>query len=147
MIGRRCATPAGLARIFAAVTTLAAVALVAASCGGSVGQTSGIHGIVLFAGGPPITSPSPLPGGSGSGRQGRPYPSVTVQVTARGGADDGRVVARIKPDAEALFTIPLPPGTYELKPLVPKNGPWPQPTTVVVGTGRFSRALVSVQGR
>jgi hypothetical protein len=56
------------------------------------------------------------------------------------------VVARIKPNADALFVIPLPPGAYVLKPRVPRNGPWPQATTVVVAPRRFSRTLVYVEG-
>ena len=156
-IDRRCQAPVRPTIVAAALALLVAVALVATSCGGAAGpsssrsattarQTSGIRGIVLFAGGPDILSPSPLPGGFGSGRQGRPYRFVTVQVTVARGADKGHVVARIKPNADALFVIPLPPGAYVLKPRVPRNGPWPQATTVVVAPGRFSRTLVYVEG-
>ncbi len=151
------AAPVRAALVAALVVAFAALPLAATSCGGATGpspspsaggarQTSGIRGIVLLAGGPFVgLSPSPLPGGFGSGRQGRPYRFATVQVTAEQGVDKGRVVARIKPDADSLFAIALRPGTYELKPLVPKNGPWPRSTTVVVAAGEFSRALVYVE--
>jgi hypothetical protein len=132
--------------VFAAIVP-AAIVLTLSSCAGGSGTTSGIRGIVLFEGGPGIMSPSPLPGGFGSGRQGRPYRFVAVQVIARSGADAGRVVARVKPDSAALFRIAVPPGRYELKALVPKSGPWPRPTTVVVARGAYARALVYVEGR
>jgi hypothetical protein len=134
--------------VFAAIV-FAAIVLTLTSCAGAgeSAATSGIRGIVLFEGGPGIMSPSPLPGGFGSCRQGRPYRVVAVQVIARSGADAGRVVARVKPDSAALFRIAVPPGRYELKALVPKSGPWPRPTTVVVAGGAYARALVHVEGR
>jgi len=61
---------------------LAVLALTLAACGGSAtkpspapSRASGVDGIVLFGGGPfdASLSPSPLPGGFGSGAQGRPY--------------------------------------------------------------------------
>ena len=71
-----------------ALAALAVLAMTLASCGGSA-PPSGVDGIVLFAGGPMILrshSPSPIPGGFGSGMQGRPYHYVAVQVTATSGA-------------------------------------------------------------
>ena len=146
----------------AAATTVAVVAFVAfaalalASCAGGTGpspspsvtaarHTSGIRGIVLLEGGPYVASPSPLPAGFGSGRQGRPYPFVTVQVTANSGADAGRVVATLKPDRRGLFTIALQPGDYVLEPIVQKDGPAPVQSTVAVTAGTFARAVVLVE--
>ena len=138
-----------------AIVALAALVLVAASCAAGAGhpgatattshQPSGIRGVVLFAGGPFVLSPSPLPDGFGSGRQGRPYRFVTVQITVKGGAGAGRVVAKLKPGSQALFAVALPPGAYELKPLVPRNGPWPLTTEVVVRPGAYTRAIVYVE--
>jgi hypothetical protein len=139
-----------------AVVAVVAVAFALVSCGGGAGPspgpsataaraTSGIRGIALLEGGPYIASPPPLPAGFGSGRQGRPYPFVTVQVTATSGADAGRVVATLKPDRRALFTVALPPGDYVLEPIVQKDGPAPVQSTVVVTAGRFVRALVYVE--
>jgi hypothetical protein len=152
--------PASYAVVSGSLVLAVIVALVslATSCGSgapsasptpSTDRSSGIRGIVLFAGGPvlpPSVSPSPLPGGFGSSSQGRPYGFVTVQVTAEGGAHAGHVLARIKPDSRALFTLAVPPGRYKLTPLVPKNGPFPLATTVVVRPDRYVRALVYVEG-
>ena len=139
-----------------AAVALVAVTLALASCGGGgpspspsatvAAHPSGIRGIVLLAGGPYVASPPPLPDGFGSGRQGRPYPFVTVQVTAKGGADEGRIVARLKPSRRGLFMIALRPGEYVLEPLVQKDGPAPLRTTVTVTAGAFARALVYVEG-
>ena len=142
---------------FAALGALGALgALALASCAGGTGpspspsvtaarHTSGIRGIVLLEGGPYIASPSPLPAGFGSGRQGRPYPFVTVRVTANSGADAGRVVATLKPDRRGLFTIALQPGDYVLEPIVQKDGPAPVQSTVAVTAGTFARAVVLVE--
>ena len=131
--------------VFGAIA-LSATVLTLASCGGS-GKASGIQGIVLFEGGPPIVSPSPLPSGCGSGLQGRPYSSATVQVTARSCAHAGHVVARFKPDSAALFTVALPAGRYELEVLATRGGPTPRSTTVTVTPGASARAIVFVEGR
>ena len=154
MTGRAHRTRSGPALV-ALVSVVAAAAFGLVSCGGGGGPSptpsataasaSGIRGIVLLEGGPYTASPPPLPAGFGSGRRGRPYRFVTVQVTADSGADAGRVVATLKPDPRALFTVALPPGEYVLAPLVAKNGPAPVRSTVVVTTGAFVRALVYVE--
>jgi len=138
-----------------AIAALMALVVVAASCAAGTshpgptattsGHPSGIRGIVLFAGGPFVLSPAPLPDGFGSGRQGRPYRFVTVQITVKSGAGTGRVVAKVRPDSQAMFAVALPPGAYELKPLVPRNGPWPLTTAVAVRPGAYTRAIVYVQ--
>jgi hypothetical protein len=143
--------------VAAGLTILSAVALTGTACGAGAPspnpsaspprQVSGIRGIVLLAGGPYILSPSPLPAGFGSGRQGRPYPGVTVQVAVGRGLHRGRVIAIVRPDADALFTIVVPPGTYVLRPLVPRDGPGVLSTTVVVAPGKFVRALVYAVAR
>jgi hypothetical protein len=126
---------------------LAFLAVTLAACGDTT-QPSGVDGIVLFAGGPyaPSPSPSSLPGGFGPATQGMPYRFVRLQVTATSGANAGKVVAEVKPDAQALFEVSLPPGSYVLKPLVPKNGPFPMPTEVTVRAGEHARAIVYVSG-
>jgi hypothetical protein len=132
---------------------LTASVLALASCGSQSsptstpsGTSSGVRGIVLFSGGPYIASSSPLPDGFGTTKLGRPYPWVTVEVRVKTGPGAGQVVAKVKPDAQALFTISLPAGTYVLAPLVPKNGPFPMPTTIVVEPGRYARTIVRVSG-
>lgn len=124
---------------------LAILALTLASCG-AANKASGVAGIVLFQGGPYAPSTSPLPAGFGSGSKGRPYRFVIVQVKATSGPHAGKVMAKIKPDAEALFSVDLPPGSYVLTPLVPRNGPWPRPATVTVHAGQRTRAFVYVEG-
>lgn len=146
----RSLRPAGV--VAGALTLLAVLAVAAASCGGAAPspnpsaspprQESGIRGIVLFGGGPHIASPSPLPGGFGSGHQGRPYPGVAVEVSIGRGTQKGRVIATVKPDADALFTIAVPPGVYVLRPLVGHGAAHTLSVTVVVRPGRFVRALV-----
>jgi hypothetical protein len=118
------------------------------ACGGKQpspepSPSSGVHGILLFGGGPGIISPSPLPDGFGTTKLGRPYSFATITVKAKSGT---QAVLSVKPASDGLFSIALPPGTYVLTPKVPKNGPWPLPTTVVVKPGKFTRALVYVSG-
>ena len=129
------------ARLVAALLAVAALTL--AACGRSApppspapSHASGVDGIVLFAGGPLVASPSPssLPGGFGSAKQGRPYRFVTAEVQATSGTRLGTIVARVRPDALALFSLDLPLDTYVLRPRVPTNGPWPEPTHVTVHT-------------
>jgi hypothetical protein len=129
-----------------ALAVLVILAMTLASCAVSATKASGVAGIVLFEGGAYMPSPSPLPGGFGSGSKGRPYRFVLVQVMATSGPNAGKVVAKLKPNAQAVFSVDLPPGSYILTPLVPKNGPWPRPTTVTVRAGQRTHAIVSVEG-
>ena len=141
--------------VYLVVAVLTLLALSLAACGGSAPylspsptRASGVDGIVLFAGGPFMASPSPasLPGGFGSGAKGRPYRYVTVEARATSGTNAGRVVAKVKPDAQALFSLDLPPGSYVLRCIVPKNGPWPLPTHAAVRLDQRARAIVYVEG-
>jgi len=120
----------------------------AAQTPSSSAADSGIRGIVLFVGGPyvPDLSASPLPDGFGTQARGRPYRFVTVRVTALDGRDAGRVVALRKPDANALFTVPLPPGRYALDAVVPQDGPFPRRARVTVPSDHYVRAVVTVEG-
>lgn len=130
-----------------ALLLLALFAVMLASCGSSSSKPSAVVGIVLFEGGPSNPSPSPaLPGGFGSGSQGRPYRFVTVQVTATSGPNAGKVVAKLMPDARALFRAKLSPGSYIFKAHVPTNGPWPRATKVTVRAGQRTRVKVYVEG-
>lgn len=162
MIDRRFRGSARPALVAAAIALLATVAFVATSCAGAAGtspsqspspstttarQTSGIRGIVLRVGGP-YASPSPLPGGLGVS-QGRPYPHVIVQVTMETDTGSSRAVVRLESDGHGLFTVALPPGTYELEALPregagPRSLAGPQPTWVVAEPGAFARAIVDV---
>ena len=69
-----------------------------------------------------------------------------MEIRAKTGLRAGDVVAKVKPDAEALFKVTLPPGAHVVNPLVPKHGPWPHPVTVVVQSGRYTRVIVYVEG-
>jgi hypothetical protein len=122
--------------------------LLVVGCGGTQpgpepSLSSGIHGILLFAGGPAIISPTPLPDGFGTTELGRPYCAATILAKAKSGA---QAMRSAKPSSDGLFTMALPPGTYVLTPKVPKDGPMPLSTTVVVKPGAFARAVVSVTG-
>ena len=81
--------------------------------------------------------------------QGRPYPHVIVQVTVETDTGSSQVVARLESDGHGLFTVALPPGTYELEALPregagPRSLAGPQPTWAVVEPGAFARAIVDV---
>jgi hypothetical protein len=115
-------------------------------CGGSQ-KPSGVLGVVLLQAGPMAVSPSPpLPAEFGTKIEGFRYRFVVVQVKAMSGAKAGQVVARMKPDAQGAFKVDLPPGDYVLKALVPKNGPYPRPTSVSVRKGRQTPVIVYVEG-
>lgn len=125
---------------------------VVAACGGTQpnptpsptpSSSSGIHGILLFAGGPYVSgSPSPLPDGFGTTESGRPYYGAKIVVKAK----PSGLPLLVQPSANGLFTVALSPGTYVLTPKVPKNGPFPMPTTVAVKPGEFARVKVYVSG-
>jgi len=97
------------------LAVLVILVLPVASRGGSK-QTptqSGVFGIALFTDGAYFPSPSPLPSGFGTNAdQGKLHPYVTVQIEgALGTANSGKVVARVKPDSQALFKVSLPPAS------------------------------------
>ena len=71
---------------------------------------------------------------------------MIAQVTATSAPNAGKVVATLKPNAEALFSVNLAPGSYVLRPLLAEHGPWPRPTTVTVRAGQRARAIVYVEG-
>jgi hypothetical protein len=107
--------------------------------------SSGVHGILLIAGGPAVGIPSPLPDGFGTTKLGRPYDAV-IEVRAKTGAKAGEVVFKVRRTPNGLFMVTLPPGTYVLTPLVPKHGPWSEPKTVVVKPGAYTRTILYLQG-
>lgn len=134
------------------VLGLATTLLLLAACGGTKPAptptpSSGVQGILLFVGGFSVGSPSPLPDGFGTTKDGRPYGPMPIQVKAKSGPKAGKVVAKVTNSRDGLFSVTLPPGTYVLTPLVPKNGPWPVPKTVVVIPGKYTRAIVYLEGR
>jgi hypothetical protein len=130
------------------------VAVALASCGGGAGRpttqssrSSGVFGIVLFTGhGPRLVPASPLPLPGGFVREpwldGNPFPDASVHVVAKTGANAGRVVATVKPNAQGLFRVTLPPGRYVLWPAVPRIWRWR--TAVRVRSGAYARAEVHV---
>lgn len=110
----------------------------------SPSSSSGIHGILLLAGGPEVAvsaAPSPLAGGFGTTELGWPYHTARIVVTSKSGRQAPILVT---PALNGLFTVALPPGTYELMAKVPSDGPLPVRRTVVVKRGKFTRARVYV---
>ena len=103
-----------------ALPVLAVLGAMLASCGG--GATSGIIGIVVTNQGGMMTSTnlwsaSPLPDGFGTSRD-RPYRVDAVQVLAASAPNARKVVvAKARPNDQALFHVKLPPGSYVLAPL------------------------------
>ena len=128
-------------------TTVIVVLVLAALLAGCGSRPSGVFGIVVFVGGLTPVSPSPLPAGFISKPVGYPYRSVVIEVRAASGTRAGEVVAKVKPDKQALFTIDLPPGDYVLTPLVPKDGPYTEASNVTVHPGELSRTIVYLAGK
>jgi hypothetical protein len=135
--------------LIAALVALAAPLLLSA-CGdtaaSSASASSGVDGILLTPALLHANSPTPLPGGFGLASDwGRPYPGAAVQVCATYGAAP-KVMARVQPSGEALFHVPLPPGTYTLTAY--HYGHWQEPlggaTQVTVTADRFARARVFI---
>ncbi|MDT5025763.1 MAG: hypothetical protein QOE61_2189 [Micromonosporaceae bacterium] len=110
---------------------------------------------------PSTTQPSAKPtAAEGSGMQGRttidggcpviragtPCPdrplSARITVT-RTGSDT--VITTITSDADGEFRIPLPPGTYLLRPdnLAGARYPAAQPTTITVRSGQFTQVTIA----
>jgi hypothetical protein len=115
-------------------TTLLAV-LALAACGSSASpQASGIYGIVVISGGPPMISPSPLPDGFGTSLA-RPEPqALTITVTKA-----GKVVAKTV-SVHSLFRVVLPPGRYGLR-----YDDYP-PVAITVRAGHYARAVLMLTG-
>jgi hypothetical protein len=127
-----------LLRTALAVLALAA-ALSAAGCGDSHGTEaptasgSGIKGRTMVDGGcPMVRDHSPCPD--------RP---LSARLTITGGAPE-RTVTETTSDADGHFRIPLPPGTYTIRPtnLTGAVAPVAQPMTVTVTSGRFTTVTI-----
>jgi hypothetical protein len=98
------------------------------------GLTSGVRGTVTVGPQCPVVrAESPCPDTPFDGK-----------VRAMQGEDD--VVAEVQVDAGGGYRIPLEPGTYVVMAVVPGDGALPTaaPTTVVVRTGAFTQADLSV---
>ncbi len=134
-----------MSRRISVVAAATALALALASCGAAA-QPSGVYGIVLLDGGPPITAPSPLPDGFGSGLQGRILSVDGVHVWTVRGGKLGKLVARAQFGPQSTFRLTLAPGKYMLQAVVPKSGGGPRPTFVTVKAGQYSRVIVYVEG-
>ncbi|WP_225829868.1 carboxypeptidase-like regulatory domain-containing protein [Streptomyces sp. NK08204] len=121
-----------------ALLTLAAV-LSAAGCGDSHGagappaSDSGIEGRTMVDGGcPVIREHSPCPD--------RPL-SARLTITS---GDPQRKVAETTSNADGHFRVPLPPGTYTIRPvnLTGAVTPIAQPVTVTVTSGRYATVVI-----
>ena len=133
-----------LTRIVPAALVVA-LALALASCGTSA-RPSGVYGIVLLSGGPPMISSSPLPFGFGSGAQGRILDVDGVHVWTVKGGKLGKLVARATFGPDSTFRLTLAPGAYRLQAVVSKDGGFAKPSFVTVKPDRYSRVIVYVEG-
>jgi len=64
-------------------------------------RSSGITGLIVVEGGPPMSSPRPQP---------------DVQIEVRQGDETGDVVETVRSGADGTFTVSLSPGHYTLVP-------------------------------
>ncbi len=89
---------------------------------------SGVTGVTVVAGNCPVSRVDPACAD-------RPVPARVTVVDAHSGA----TVANVTTGTDGVFRIPLPPGTYELRPGNPPGGALrrPEPVTVVVPAGRY----------
>jgi len=94
---------------------------------------SGVTGVSVIDGGCPVSA-------VGSRCGDKPWPSRITVVDPRSGA----TVASVTTDQDGVFRIPLPPGTYELRPANVNGTALPRPVaaTVVVPPGRYVMANV-----
>lgn len=132
----------GLTVILTATFSLASCGTASPRAGSSTISTSGVYGITLVNQGGMMTAlptPSPLPGGLGRSLL-VPDPHHVVLVRAAGGPDAGKLLARVRSDAQGLFRVALPPGRYLLK--GPDVGSGKQ--LVSVRAGDYSRLRLKV---
>jgi hypothetical protein len=124
-----------------ALGALAAAILVFGGCGGDTSTApessppipeSGLRGRVLSVGGPVMASDK------------SPYAATEITVLD----DGGKVVARITPETDGRFRIPLPPGAYAVKARPTRGNPWflPYPP-VEVRAGHFTKVMLYAQMR
>jgi hypothetical protein len=94
---------------------------------------SGVTGVTLVAGNCPVSRVDPACAD-------KPVPARLTVVDSHSGA----TVATVTTGADGVFRIPLPPGTYELRPANVPGGTLrrPEPATVVVTAGRYAIANV-----
>jgi len=94
---------------------------------------TGVTGVTLVGPTCPVSRPDPACAD-------RPVPAKLTVVDAHSGA----TVATATTGTDGVFRIPLPPGTYELRPANLSGGALrrPEPVTVVVTAGRYSIANV-----
>ncbi|KPI09179.1 hypothetical protein OK074_3340 [Actinobacteria bacterium OK074] len=124
----------------ALVVLVPAVVLSAAGCGDSQGAESptapgsGIKGRTMVDGGCPLARDhSPCPD--------RP---LSARLTITGG-DGGGTVIETTSDADGHFRVPLPPGSYTVRPANRTGAvvPIAQPVSVAVRSGRFTTVDIS----
>jgi hypothetical protein len=135
----------GLTAILAATLSLASCGTGSPSPGASSSPESGVYGISLVNQGGMMTalpSPSPLPGGFGPSLL-VPDPHHVVLVRVAGGPDAGKLIARVRSDAQGLFRVALPPGRYLVK--GPDIGS--DKELVSVRAGGYSRVRLKVATR
>lgn len=95
---------------------------------------SGIRGVAEVG---PI-SPVARPGQPNAG----PLAEAILSIRA---SDGGPELIRVRANRHGVFSIPLPPGTYQLIPLAPKPGqlfPRGEPQTIVVLASKYTRVNV-----
>ena len=104
----------------AVVLALLTLPFALAGCGGGGGTTaltalpSGIQGlarITISVGTVIVGQPPPAP---------QPYPSAVISILSSGG---GTEIARTTADPSGQFKLTLPPGTYQVVPVVSSTGP------------------------
>jgi hypothetical protein len=96
-------------------------------------EFTGIEGQALI--GPACPGPV-TPGG---GCVDRPYEATVIVLD-----EQARVVTRFRADAAGRFRVPLPPGTYTLRPETPGPGPLPfaREQIIAVSPGQCTRVRI-----
>jgi hypothetical protein len=98
-------------------------------------QNSGVQGRTTIDGGcPVIRADTPCPD--------RP---LTARITVIRDGSDTTILATITTNADGQFRIPLPPGTYLLRPdnLAGARYPTAQPVTVTIRPGEFTQVTIA----
>lgn len=96
-------------------------------------EFTGIEGQVL------IGPACPGPVTAGGGCVDRPYEATVIVLDQQ-----ARVFTRFRADAEGRFRVPLPPGTYTLRPETPGPGPLPfaREQIITVSPGQFTQVRI-----
>ncbi len=126
---------------YVAVLLTVLVLLLIAACG--TAAKSGVQGVAIMSGGPAtLGDPTPT------------YPDREALVMVHRGNANGKVVAKVRPDAAGAFRFDLAPGTYTLVQWGPGsvaasisvyNAPSaPVSKTVTVEPGQYAKVTLEV---